>query len=122
MKQNNTNDAADSPSPEGWLEIEQCKAELSGVGVVLRGSITKHLVRCGKEGCRCQATPPKLHGPYYDWTRKVQGKTQTVRLTKSQAAICQRWIDSGRRLNDIISAWEQAGVEAAQDLRGKSSS
>ena len=31
--------------------------------------------------CRCKGDPPRLHGPYYLWTRKVAAKTVTVRLT-----------------------------------------
>jgi len=100
-------------------EIDQCKALLGEIGVVLRGSITEHLVRCGKKGCRCQETPPRLHGPYFDWTRKVRGKTRTVRLTRAQAELCQRWIESGRQLNKIIATWEGVGLEAALKLRDR---
>ena len=56
---------------------------------------------CGKPGCRCQAVPPELHGPYYQWTRKVAGKTATVRLTRSQATLLDTWIANGRRLDRI---------------------
>jgi hypothetical protein len=51
------------------------------VGYALRGTITKCLMPCGKPTCRCKADPPLLHGPYYLWTRRVAGKTRTVRLT-----------------------------------------
>lgn len=104
---------------ETLSEVQGCKDDMKSIGVVLRGSITEHLVRCGKKGCRCQQTPPRLHGPYFDWTRKVQGKTRTVRLTKSHAAICQQWIENGRRLNQIIASWEQFGVEAVDNLRNQ---
>lgn len=32
----------------------------------------------GTPGCRCKADPPQLHGPYWQWTRKVAGKTVTL--------------------------------------------
>ncbi len=37
---------------------------------------------CGKPGCACKALPPRLHGPYYQWTRKVDGKTAELMLQR----------------------------------------
>lgn len=104
-------------SEEHRKVLDRCKAELVEIGVVLRGSVTRHYVRCGKKGCRCQATPPRLHGPYYDWTRKVRGKTKTIRLTKALAETYLRWIENGRRLNRIVADWERVGLEAAEIIR-----
>lgn len=75
---------------------------------------------CGKKGCRCQAVPPALHGPYYQWTTKVDGKTKTVRLTRDQAHAYQAWIENGRRLNQLLAEWEAIGFEAAYEIREKS--
>ena len=62
-------------------------AELADIGLVLRGTIAPRLMRCGNPTCRCKAHPPQLHGPYYEWTRKVSGKTVSVRLTQEQARL-----------------------------------
>jgi hypothetical protein len=61
---------------------------------------------CGKPGCACQATPPALHGPYYQWTRKVHGKTVTVRLNPAQARLMTGWIANGRRLDRLVARLE----------------
>ena len=61
-------------------------ARLGQVGFALPGSLTRRYTYCGKPGCRCQASPPRPHGPCYQLTRKVAGKTVTTRLTPSQAA------------------------------------
>jgi hypothetical protein len=39
------------------------------------------MTRCGHRGCRCHADPPRMHGPYHQWTRKKDGKTATRILT-----------------------------------------
>ena len=39
--------------------------------MVLPGSITQRRTRCGRDGCACRADPPRPHGPYWQWTRKV---------------------------------------------------
>jgi hypothetical protein len=37
-------------------------------------------------------TPPQAHGPYNQWTAKVNGKTVTRRLTETEAAHYREWI------------------------------
>lgn len=85
----------------------------SDPGLVLRGTIGKRFMPCGKLACRCKADPPILHGPYYLWTRKVAGKTVTVRLTAEQAARCQAWIRNMRRLDRLVRALQAVGLRAA---------
>jgi hypothetical protein len=64
------------------LEAERGKllAQLAATGEMRRGSLTEHYRRCGKEPCRCKEPDHPGHGPYYAFTRKVAGKTQTVQL------------------------------------------
>ncbi|HLE44164.1 MAG TPA: DUF6788 family protein [Methylomirabilota bacterium] len=81
--------------------------------LVLRGTITKCLLPCGKPACRCKADPPILHGPYYLWTRKVAGKTVTVRLTAEQAARCQPWTRNMHTLDRLVRALQAVGLRAA---------
>lgn len=45
---------------------------------------TEHFTRCGRPDCGCHDDPPRLHGPYGSWTRKVDNKTVTRLLTAEQ--------------------------------------
>ena len=106
--------------PERLLRrVQACKDALGGIGVVLPGTVTARYVPCGKKGCRCQGRPPKLHGPYHQWTRKVSGKTWTVRLTKEEARIYRGWIRAARHLEGLVAAWHAVGIEAAELIRKK---
>jgi hypothetical protein len=109
------------PKPTAALlaEIEQLKAALGEIGIVLRGSVTERYMPCGRTGCRCQATPPRLHGPYFQWTTKVEGKTKTVRLGAEEVPLYREWIANGRKLDQIIRDWEQTGLAAADLIREK---
>ena len=49
-------------------------AAIAGIDAVLPGSVVIRQMRCDKAACRCKADPPRLHGPYIQWTRKVAGK------------------------------------------------
>ena len=61
-------------------------ADLAGTGFALPGTLADRMTRCGHANCRCHADPPRLHGPYHQWTRKKDGKTATRILTDDQAA------------------------------------
>ncbi len=63
-----------------WTMPHRCRPAMTRPGRDrLSGSIevsvaSRH-TRCGKAGCRCQADPPRLHGPYRQWTAIIDGKT-----------------------------------------------
>ncbi len=97
--------------------IEEKRRELQDIGFVLRGTILKHSMKCGTPGCRCRADPPVLHGPYYDWTRKVRGKTVTVRLKEEEAKVMMEWIANGRKLNKIVGEMFKITFEAVELIR-----
>jgi hypothetical protein len=88
-------------------------AQLGKVGFALPGSITRRYTSCGKPGCRCQADPPQPHGPYYQLTRKIAGKTVTTRLTAGQAARYTEWIANQRELRRLLAEMAQVSRQAA---------
>ena len=53
---------------------------LSETGDMRQGSITESYRSCGKSNCGCAHPKHPGHGPFYAFTRKVGGKTQTVQL------------------------------------------
>lgn len=95
---------------------ETLKRSIAELGYFRYGSLVRRFMPCGKPGCRCQAAPPELHGPYYQWTRKVAGKTVTVRLTGQQATLLETWITNGRRLNRILAQMQRVSHRATDRL------
>jgi hypothetical protein len=87
-------------------------AQLPRIGLIHSGSITRRYTRCGTPGCKCHADPPQPHGPYYQWTAKINGKTVTRRLTKTQASLYQEWIDNDRELRRIIQQMRHVADKA----------
>lgn len=90
--------------------------QLGQIGFALPGTITRRKTRCGKAGCRCQADPPQLHGPYYLWTRKVEGKTVSKMLSKEQARKYQGWFDNWRKLRELTSELQTVSLEAMESI------
>src|SRR6266536_5494846 len=97
-------------------ELDRLKHEIAQVGFVCPGSVVRRYMPCGKPGCRCQADPPKLHGPYWQYSHKVAGKTITRRLTPDQARLYQQWIANRRRIDQLLARMEQVSSRAAEIL------
>jgi len=98
---------------------QELAARVGQLGFALPGSITRRYTSCGKPGCRCQADPPQPHGPYYQLTRKVAGKTVTTRLTASQAARYTEWITNQREMRRLLGEMEQISRRAAELILGE---
>ena len=88
-------------------------AGLASTGFALPGTLTERMTRCGHPSCRCHADPPRLHGPYHQWTRKIAGKTVTRILTDDQLADYQPWFDNQRRLRALVAELETLSQEIA---------
>ncbi len=95
-------------------KYKKAKAEIDDLGFVLQGSVVERWMECGKAACRCHEDPEARHGPYYQWTWKAGGKTRAVYLTKEQAALCKRWSQNNRRLNQIVSRLRSISLQAAR--------
>jgi hypothetical protein len=91
-------------------------ADLATIGYIAAGSITRRRTRCANPNCRCRADPPQMHGPYWQWTAKQNGKTITRRLTPAEAELYQQWIDNDRQLRALIQQMRQIAAEATQTM------
>ena len=86
--------------------------QLAEIGLISSGSVTRRYTRCGTAGCRCHADPPQPHGPYHQWTAKVDGKTVTRRLSDQEARLYQEWIANDRQLRKVIQQMRQVAAKA----------
>jgi len=78
--------------------------QISELGDFQPGSITSAVRRCGKPGCHCAQPKDPGHGPHFQLTQKIDGKTVTQNLP-SQAALrkAEREIAEFRRFQDLSS-------------------
>jgi hypothetical protein len=100
-----------------YRELAERIAEL---GFIASGSVIRVHNRCGTSGCRCHADPPVLHGPYWQFTAKVNGKTVTRRLTESEARLHQEWIRNDRQLRALITEMRKVAAKATELIRKSS--
>lgn len=88
--------------------------QLAEIGMISAGSLTRRYTRCTSPGCKCRADPPQPHGPYWQWTRKIDGRTVTRRLTPAEAKLYREWINNDRRMRRIIDRMRTVAAKAAE--------
>jgi hypothetical protein len=98
-------------SPAQQAARDRIAAELAAAGLALPGTLTVRAYACGKPNCRCHADPPRLHGPYAEWTRKIDGKTVTRRLTETELAAWRPLFDNARKIRLLLAELQDLTLE-----------
>jgi hypothetical protein len=78
---------------------ECLKRSLLDLGPTIQGSILRRVIQ-RPDPDHPQRT--KDYGPYYQWTRKIDGRTVIQNLTPSQAKAYQRAIRENRKLENTL--------------------
>lgn len=97
---------------------EEVKEEIRSLGWARPGSVTRRYMPCGNPSCRCMAEPPELHGPYYQWSHKVRGKTRSLRLSEAQARQCREWSANHKRLKKLVRRLEALALRETDRVLG----
>ena len=90
---------------------DRIAAGLAQAGFALPGTLIVRAYACGKPNCRCRADPPRLHGPYAEWTRKIGGKTVTRRLTPAELTEYQPLFDNAKKLRALLAELQDLTLE-----------
>lgn len=99
--------------------IATLREDLARFDYVCSGTLLRRMMKCGKATCRCQDDPAARHGPYYDWTRRVQGRFVHKMLSPEQADTVRKAIENYRAILGLLRAWERetTRVIEAADVR-----
>lgn len=86
--------------------------QLADIGFIASGSVALRYNRCGKAYCGCHADPPRLHGPYWRFTAKVDNKTVNKALSESEARLYEQWIANDRTVRALLGEMRSVAAEA----------
>lgn len=92
--------------------IERRATQLAGVGFMLKGSLVHRFKRCSSPGCHCQSEPSRLHGPYWQWSGKIKGKSVTRALNEDQLGRYREWMDNAQRFEQIVQDLFELSADA----------
>ena len=85
--------------------FRQARQELHQLGYFLKGTVLKRMMKCGQSNCACQRDPSQRHGPYFEWTYKVKGKTVNVKLSPQAAPLYQAATNSTANSRPLWPGW-----------------
>ena len=91
--------------------IQKIKRQIAALGELRPGALSQQYNICGNPSCRCKATPPVKHGPYYQisFTWKRKSTTQFVRDDDVPEA--QQQLENYRQLRELVDEWVTLSVE-----------
>ncbi|EQD32896.1 hypothetical protein B1A_19164, partial [mine drainage metagenome] len=69
-------------------------------------------------GCACKNDPPWLHGPYCQWSRKIDGKTISRWLSDEQLERYEGRFANARRVRDLLTELEALSLRIAERAEG----
>jgi hypothetical protein len=94
------------PRPSPAQRFAELKQELQKLEFFCKGTVLARRMKCGQPSCACQGDPAKRHGPYWEWTYKVQAKTVNVRLSPAAGPLYQAATQRHRRLRALLRRLE----------------
>ena len=106
----------------GKRTIKGIKAQLVGLGPVLPGSLGKQWNICGSAGCRCKDPKrPRRHGPYYQLSYTLRGRSSTVFVKSEDVAEVRRRIRRYGEFKELCGALVAAYIEEMRrdGIRGR---
>jgi len=94
-------------------QIKALKQQLVALGTLQPGSLSKQYNVCGNPTCRCKATPPRKHGPYFQisFTRNGRSSTRFVKARNLPRVRAQ--LKNYRRLRELVDRWVTLATELA---------
>ena len=96
--------------------FHQVRQELHQLDFFLKGTVLKRMMKCGQPRCACHRDPSQRHGPYFEWTYKVKGKTVNVKLSTQAAPLYQAATKQHRKLKATLARMERLSRTALARL------
>ena len=101
-----------SPLRNADRRFREAQRDLQQLDYFLKGTVLKRMMKCGQPNCACHRDPAQRHGPYFEWTYKVKGKTINVKLSPQAASLYQTATRQYRKLKAILTRMERSSRTA----------
>lgn len=104
-------------------KVRRLKQKLLNLGLVLPGSISEQWNVCGTRGCKCKdPVQPKKHGPYYQLSFSVGGRSSSLFIRKDDVAEARKAVMRYKEFKKLTTELIQAYVDLIRDngFRGTS--
>ena len=109
IRQNLHSMAASQESLE--KRIRSIKHRISELGDLRPGALSKQYNICGSPNCRCKATPPIKHGPYYQISFTRHGRSSSQFVREQDVGDVQQQLENYRQLRELVDEWITLSAE-----------
>ena len=92
-------------------QITAIKRALATLGDLRPGSLSRQYNVCASVGCRCRATPPQKHGPYYHLSYTRHGKGGTRLIQRADIRTVRAAVANYARLKRLVDRWIDLATE-----------
>jgi hypothetical protein len=92
-------------------QIEAVKRDLVALEDLRPGSLSTQFNVCGTPGCRCKATPPEKHGPYYQVSYTRKGKSSSKFVKKKDLPAVRKQLKNYARMKLLTERWIGLAME-----------
>lgn len=92
-------------------QIEKVKRDLAALGDMRPGSLSTQYNVCGSLGCRCKATPPIKHGPYYQVSYTRKGKSGSKFVKAKDLPMVRKQLKNYEKMKLLMDRWIDLATE-----------
>jgi hypothetical protein len=97
------------------VSLARLKKKILDLKPFLPGSLSVQWNVCGTPGCRCRdKVKPRRHGPYYQLSFTVKGKSSTMFIRKQDLAEVRKRIRRYQQFKKLTQDVVQASVDLAR--------
>ena len=101
-------------------EIAKIKQQIVQLDDLRPGTLSEQYNVCGTPGCRCKASPPQKHGPYYQLSLTRRGKSKTRFVRRDELARIKKQLKNYTTLRELVDRWIDLATELSDlNLAGR---
>jgi hypothetical protein len=95
--------------------INKLKSQISALGPMRPGSLSRQYNVCGKPGCRCKdARNPRRHGPYYQLNYVYGGKKTSEFVRPQNLKAVRSQLANYKRFRKLTDQWVGSALKLAR--------
>jgi hypothetical protein len=99
-------------------KIKRIKQEISNLGDMRPGSLSKQYNKCGNPNCRCKDKKnPRQHGPYYQISYSRHGRSKTEFVTNEMAPRIRKELRNYKRFVALNGRLIDLSIELSRARR-----
>ena len=96
-------------------KINKIKKEISGIGELRPGSLSKQFNVCGKPKCKCKLPKnPQKHGPYYQISYTRKGKSTSTFVKPEAVKDIKKQLQNYKKLMQLVNQWIDLAIEQSK--------